>query len=89
MPFMSSCRTGTLLPESLTIHEWGSQEPFVSGIPEMIDSIVANISNAEKRVRLLFASEPFPDKGEGWLCPAFSLYFPEAPARLYTKAEAL
>ena len=37
-----------------------SQEPFVSGIPEMIDTIVANIPNAEKGFRLLFASEPFP-----------------------------
>ena len=86
-----------------------SQEPFVSGIPEMIDTIVANIPNAEKGFRLLFASEPFPgyqvelekvreeydgvwyrwdDNGEGWLCPAL-LYFPEAPARLYAKTEAL
>jgi hypothetical protein len=37
-----------------------SQEPFVSGIPEMIDTIVANIPNAETGFRLLFASEPFP-----------------------------
>ena len=37
-----------------------SQEPFVSGIPEMIDTMVANIPNAEKGFRLLFASEPFP-----------------------------
>ena len=37
------------------------QEPFVSGIPEMIDSIVANIPNAEKGFRLLFSSAPFPD----------------------------
>ena len=37
-----------------------SQEPFVSDIPEMIDTMVANISNAEKGFRLLFASEPFP-----------------------------
>jgi hypothetical protein len=29
------------------------------------------------------------DKGEGWLCPALFLYFPEAPTRLYAKAEAL
>lgn len=86
------------------------QEPFVSGIPEMIDSIVANIPNAEKGFRLLFSSAPFPgyqvelekvreeyegvwyrwaDNGEGWLCPALFLYFPEAPARLYAKAEAL
>ena len=37
-----------------------SQEPFVSGIPEMIDTMVANIPNAEKGFRLLFASKPFP-----------------------------
>ena len=87
-----------------------SQEPFVSGIPEMIDTMVANIPNAEKGFRLLFASEPFPgyqvklekvreeyegvwyrwdDNGEGWLCPALFLYFPEAPPRLYAKAEAM
>jgi len=29
------------------------------------------------------------DNGEGWLCPALFLYFPEAPTRLYAKAEAL
>ena len=82
----------------------------MSGIPEMIDSIVANIPNAEKWVSALFASAPFPgyqvelekareeyegvwyrwdNNGEGWLCPALFLYFPEAPARLYAKAEAL
>ena len=87
-----------------------SQEPFVSGIPEMIDTMVANIPNAEKGFRLLFASAPFPgyqvklekvreeyegtwyrwdDNGEGWLCPALFLYFPEAPLHLYAKAEAL
>ena len=32
----------------------------MSGIPEMIDTMVANIPNAEKGFRLLFASEPFP-----------------------------
>jgi hypothetical protein len=38
-----------------------SQEPFMSGIPEMIDTMVESIPNAEKRgFRLLFASEPFP-----------------------------
>jgi hypothetical protein len=37
-----------------------SQEPFVSGIPEMIDTIVEKIPNAEKGFRLLFASAPFP-----------------------------
>jgi hypothetical protein len=29
------------------------------------------------------------DNGEGWLCPALFLYFPEAPTCLYAKAEAL
>jgi len=44
-----------------------SQEPFVSGIPEMIDTLIANMPNAEKWFRLLFASEPFPgyQKGPG------------------------
>jgi hypothetical protein len=37
-----------------------SQEPFVSGIPEMIDVMVAGIPHAEKGFRLLFSSEPFP-----------------------------
>jgi hypothetical protein len=36
------------------------QEPFVSGIPQMIDTLVANVPNAEQGFRLLFASEPFP-----------------------------
>jgi hypothetical protein len=37
-----------------------SQEPFVSGIPEMIDTMFESIPNAEKGFRLLFASQPFP-----------------------------
>src|SRR6476660_7594801 len=37
-----------------------SQEPFVSGSPEMIDVMVADIPNAEKGFRLLFSSAPFP-----------------------------
>jgi hypothetical protein len=35
-------------------------EPFVSGIPQMIDTLVAPIPNAEHGFRLLFSSEPFP-----------------------------
>jgi Family of unknown function (DUF6717) len=88
-----------------------SQEPFVSGIPEMIDAMVADIPNAEKGFRLLFSAVPFPgyqvklekvraeyegtwyrwtdNNEEGWLCPALSLYYPEAPAHLYVKAETL
>jgi hypothetical protein len=35
-------------------------EPFVSGIPEMIDSLVSGIPNVRQGFRLLFSSEPFP-----------------------------
>lgn len=38
------------------------QEPFVSGIPEMIDYLVRDISVAQKGFRLLFSGQPFP----GW-----------------------
>ena len=36
------------------------QEPFVSGIPEMIDDLVADIPNARQGFRLLFSAAPFP-----------------------------
>lgn len=36
------------------------REPFVSGIPEMIDLLVKDIPEAEKGFRLLFAPAPFP-----------------------------
>jgi hypothetical protein len=36
------------------------QEPFVSGIPAMIDTLVANVPDAAKGFRLLFSSEAFP-----------------------------
>ena len=36
------------------------QEPFMSGIPAMIDTLVANVPDAAKGFRLLFSSEPFP-----------------------------
>ncbi|ACK71753.1 conserved hypothetical protein [Gloeothece citriformis PCC 7424] len=36
------------------------REPFVSGIPEMIDILVKDITNAEQGFRLLFAATPFP-----------------------------
>ena len=38
------------------------KEPFVSGIPEMINQLVVEIPNAESGFRLLFAPTPFP----GW-----------------------
>ena len=36
------------------------QEPFVSGIPEMINELVADIPNAKQGFRLLFSASPFP-----------------------------
>lgn len=36
------------------------QEPFVSGIPEMIDDLVRDIPNAQRGFRLLFSAGPFP-----------------------------
>jgi hypothetical protein len=36
------------------------QEPFVSGIPEMIDDLVADIPDARRGFRLLFSPVPFP-----------------------------
>lgn len=36
------------------------REPFVSGVPEMIDELVQSIPNAEHGFRLLFSPNPFP-----------------------------
>lgn len=36
------------------------QEPFVSGVPEMIDDLVREIPNARAGFRLLFSAAPFP-----------------------------
>jgi hypothetical protein len=36
------------------------REPFVSGIPEMIDTLVAAIPHAAGGFRLLFSAAPFP-----------------------------
>lgn len=36
------------------------QEPFVSGVPEMIDDLVREIPQARQGFRLLFSSAPFP-----------------------------
>lgn len=36
------------------------QEPFVEGVPEMIDDLVSDIPNARQGFRLLFSASPFP-----------------------------
>jgi hypothetical protein len=37
------------------------QEPFVCGVPEMIDLLTKEIPNAKKGFRLIFSASPFPD----------------------------
>lgn len=37
-----------------------AQEPFVSGVPEMIDDLVSEIDEARSGFRLLFSAAPFP-----------------------------
>ncbi len=36
------------------------REPFVSGVPEMIDRLVENVPNARNGFRLIFSAAPFP-----------------------------
>jgi hypothetical protein len=36
------------------------QEPFISGVPEMIDILVANIPNIDEGFKLIFSANPFP-----------------------------
>jgi hypothetical protein len=37
-----------------------AQEPFVVGVPEMIDDLVKNIPYATTGFRMLFSADPFP-----------------------------
>ena len=36
------------------------REPFVQGVPQMIEALVADIPNADRGFRLLFSANPFP-----------------------------
>ena len=36
------------------------REPFVSGVPDMIDQLVEDIPNARDGFRLIFSASPFP-----------------------------
>ena len=57
-----------------------TREPFVSGIPEIINRLVTHIPDARSGFRLLFAATPFPgaqkfdrvraDYGGTWYCTA-------------------
>jgi len=60
-----------------------TQEPFVAGIPQMIDKLVADIPNAERGFRLIFSAQEFPGythklvwkrkdtSGNWYYCPQF------------------
>jgi len=45
------------------------REPFVMGVPAMIDALAAKIPGAEHGFRLLFSAQPFPGFQEelGWV----------------------
>lgn len=59
------------------------QEPFVAGIPRMIDRLVEDVPRAEKGFRLIFSAEEFPGythelqwrrkdaSGNWYYCPQF------------------
>ncbi|MEM6750407.1 MAG: DUF6717 family protein [Planctomycetota bacterium] len=52
------------------------REPFVAGIPEMIDALLAEVVAGAERFRLVFSDKPFPgatlellrdrEEAEGW-----------------------
>ena len=49
------------------------KEPFVSGVPDMIDELVRDIPDARKGFRLTFSAGPFPgyQKGLIWVWEEF------------------
>jgi len=71
------------------------QEPFVEGMPEIIDLFVQNIPN--RQAKLVWDREEdegnwyrWDEQGlEGWLCPALFKYFSKAPSEIYCKAEVV
>jgi Family of unknown function (DUF6717) len=78
------------------------REPFVAGIDQMIDQLVASISNAERGFRLVFSANPFhghtvklewrrEESGGNWYyCPQFGIEGWLCPAlfRYFDKAPA-
>nr|WP_286004655.1 DUF6717 family protein [Geitlerinema calcuttense] len=49
------------------------REPFVSGMPQMIEQLVRDVPSAERGFRLLFSARPFPDYQAEltWLRPEY------------------
>ncbi|OYW17217.1 MAG: hypothetical protein B7Z55_12980 [Planctomycetales bacterium 12-60-4] len=56
------------------------KEPFVAGIPEMIDVLVDGTGNYYR-----LDAPPM----EGWICPALFRYYSAPPEHLYVKAEPI
>jgi len=56
------------------------QEPFVGGVPEIIDEMVADIKNANDGFRMLFSADPFPGYQlcANWLDPEMNGWWYEA-----------
>ncbi len=62
-----------------------NKEPFVAGIPGIINKLVQDIPDADKGFRLLFSAQPFPghthtlvwkrkESGGNWyVCPQFKM----------------
>ena len=55
-PDINSTFIPGLISSSLSL----SSEPFISGIPEMIDYVVREIPDAREGFRLMFSAGPFP-----------------------------
>jgi hypothetical protein len=74
-------------------------EPFVLGIPEIINTVLQNNSLYEdgKNYRVLFADQEFPkshgayqwNDEEGWLCPATLAFFDDFPSEIHFRFEKL
>lgn len=76
------------------------QEPFIAGIPELIDKLVVDIPDAEHGFRLVFSAQEFPGyshqlvwkredtNGNWYYCPQFDQEGWLCPALLKFFAEA-
>jgi len=76
------------------------KEPFIAGVDTMIDKVVADVPNAERRFRAIFSASPFPgytlklewrrsESGGNWYyCEKFSMEGWLCPALFKYFAEA-
>ena len=54
--WLEAARTWVFDDENVGLHK----EPFVEGVPKMIDELVADIHDARQGFRLIFSAAPFP-----------------------------